>query len=76
MSRITPTPHLVRLLLDRLERISVDSHWAHRASGIRGSLLSLLEKMENGEPLDAPALDDTLTYAFQILERAAHEKTR
>jgi hypothetical protein len=74
MPRLTPSPKLIRLLLDRLERISVDSHWAHRASGVRGSLLGMLEKLENGQPLEDPA--PTLTYAFKILERAAREKTR
>jgi hypothetical protein len=61
-------------LLDRLERISVDSHWAHRASGVRGSLLGMLEKMENGEALEDP--NTILFYAFKILERAAREKVR
>ncbi len=73
---MSPNSQLVRLLLDRLEHISVDSHWAHRAGGMRGSLLSMLEKIEGGQPLDDPALNATLTYAFQILERAAREKTR
>jgi hypothetical protein len=70
----SPTPALLRLLLDRLERISVDSHWAHRASGVRGSLLKMLEQIENGEPLKDP--DFTLRYAFRILEYAAREKAR
>jgi hypothetical protein len=61
-------------LLDRLERISVDSHWAHRASGVRGSLLGMLEKMENGETLEDP--NTILLYAFKVLERAAREKAR
>lgn len=74
MPRLTPNPKLIRLLLDRLERISVDSHWAHRASGVRGSLLGMLERLENGQPLEDPAA--TLAYAFKILERAAREKAR
>lgn len=39
---------LIRILLARLERISVDSHWAHRASGVRGSLIKLAEQMDSG----------------------------
>ncbi len=74
MPRLTPNPKLIRLLLDRLERISVDSHWAHRASGVRGSLLGMLERLENSQPLEDPAA--TLAYAFKILERAAREKAR
>jgi hypothetical protein len=71
---MNPSPTLLRLLLDRLERISVDSHWAHRASGVRGSLLRMLEMLENGEPLADPEF--TLRYAFRILEYAAREKAR
>jgi hypothetical protein len=74
MLHLVPSPKLVRLLLDRLERISVDSHWAHRASGVRGSLLGMLEKMENGETLEDP--NTILLYAFKVLERAAREKAR
>ena len=76
MLHLTPTEPLIRLLLDRLERISVDSHWAHRASGVRGSLLASLEKMENGETQDDPGLNPTVSYAFKILELAAREKAR
>ena len=43
---------LVRLLLARLERVSVDSYWAHRASGVRGGMLRALEKIEAGQPVD------------------------
>jgi len=35
----TDQTQLIRLLLSRLERVSVDSYWAHRASGVRGALL-------------------------------------
>lgn len=70
----SPNPKLIRLLLDRLERISVDSHWAHRASGVRGSLLGMLETLENGGRLEDPEF--TLAYAFRILEHAAREKAR
>ena len=34
-----PLQKITDLLVSRLERLSVDSYWAHRASGIRGSLL-------------------------------------
>jgi hypothetical protein len=46
METSTPDDKLIRLLLPRLERISVDSYWAHRASGVRGALVKLLEQME------------------------------
>lgn len=66
---------LIRLLLARLERISVDSYWAHRASGIRGSLLRALEKLEAGRPFQRSRLETLLAQGFDILEKAAIEKS-
>jgi hypothetical protein len=66
---------LIRLLLARLERISVDSYWAHRASGIRGSLLRALEKLEAGRPFQRSRLNALLAQGFDILEKAAIEKS-
>ena len=37
-----------RLLANRLERLSADSIWSHRASGLRGALLRCLEVLEPG----------------------------
>ncbi len=67
---------LVRLLLARLERVSVDSYWAHRASGVRGGLLRALEKIEEGRAVDESALKRLMDKGFQILEQAARERTR
>jgi len=67
---------LVRLLLSRLERVSVDSYWAHRASGIRGGLLRALEKIEAGQTVDESALKRLVDKGFQILERAAQERSK
>ncbi|HJQ15190.1 MAG TPA: hypothetical protein VJ830_10630 [Anaerolineales bacterium] len=64
---------LVRLLLVRLERISVDSHWAHRASGVRGALVRVLTQMEGGETIDPVSLQANLVVGFEILKRAAEE---
>jgi len=64
---------LIRLLLARLERISVDSYWAHRASGVRGALVKLLSRMDKGEPIDPASLQANLVVGFEILERAAEE---
>lgn len=67
---------LIRLLLSRLERVSVDSYWAHRASGVRGSLLEALEKLEAGQAVDGSVLKRLTDKGFQILERAAKERTQ
>ena len=64
---------LIRLLLARLERISVDSYWAHRASGVRGALVKLLSRMETGGQIDPASLQTNLVVGFEILERAAEE---
>jgi hypothetical protein len=65
---------LIRLLLARLERVSADSYWAHRASGIRGGLLKTLEELEKGTPLGQANIDELISSAFNILSRAAKEK--
>jgi hypothetical protein len=65
---------LIPLLLARLERISADSVWAHRASGIRGSLFKALEKLENGENVSNQVLVDLYQTGFYILEQAARIK--
>ncbi len=66
--------HLVHMLLSRLERISVDSYWAHRASGVRGALLRALEKLENGRPVSRSDLKRMVDLGFAILEKASIEK--
>jgi hypothetical protein len=64
---------LLRLLAARLERLSVDSRWARRASGLRGNIIKLLEQAENGEPVAAMRLDMLTDTAFDILRRAAQD---
>ncbi len=67
---------LVRLLLARLERISADSFWAHRASGVRGSLARMMDSLEKGEPFSASEMKRMIDLGFRILERAARETVR
>jgi hypothetical protein len=73
MNSPEPDEKLIRLLLPRLERISVDSYWAHRASGVRGALSKMLERMERGIPIDQAALNGTILIGFDILNEAAKE---
>jgi len=68
-----PNDKLIRLLLPRLERISVDSYWAHRASGVRGSLTRILEQMELGATIDLVSLKTNISIGFEILKEAAEE---
>jgi hypothetical protein len=63
------TQRQAQVLLDRLERISADSPWAHQASGVRASLAkSIAEK----DP-DPDQIEGLLERGYQILEKAASE---
>lgn len=61
------------MLTRRLERLSVDSHWARRASGVRGSLIKALSAAETGAPPPAADLDVLIERSFEILSKAARE---
>jgi hypothetical protein len=68
-------------LVQRLERISVDSVWAHRSSGFRGSLLKWMEMAEGKntarqslEPREIAHFEQLIDTGLTILSRAAHEK--
>jgi hypothetical protein len=64
---------LLRLLTPRLERLSVDSIWARRASGLRRSLVRALELAEAGQPQPLSHLDLLIERTFDILARSARE---
>ena len=61
---------LIEMLVARLERLSADSYWAHQASGVRGSLLRLMEN----DNLEATDLGMLIDKGFNFLEKAAKEK--
>ena len=65
---------LLPILLARLERISADSHTAHLASGIRGTLIRFQERIEAGRPVDNRLMRRLVEQGFDILEDAAREK--
>ena len=73
MKSLETSDKLIRLLLPRLERISVDSYWAHRASGVRGALVKILEQMETGSAVDPASLKANILIGFEILKEAAKE---
>ena len=64
---------LMRLLVERLERLSADSHWARRASGLRGNLLKFLEESNSINPSNQERFDLLINSAFNILKKAAQE---
>jgi hypothetical protein len=64
---------LLRLLATRLERLSVDSHLARKAGGLRGNILKVLEEVDDGYTVAAWRLDLLINSAFDILRQAAQE---
>jgi hypothetical protein len=64
---------LLHLLASRLERLSVDSHWARRASGLRGNIIKVLDEAQAGQRISQERLDLLIGTAFDLLRRAAQE---
>lgn len=82
MKKAAPYLDQVILLVNRLERVSVDSIWARRASGLRGALLRWIEAYppddDQSEISEAEAehLSQLIAAGFRFLERAARERLR
>ena len=70
------TLRTLRLLLARLERISADSVTAHRASGVRGALLRVMDQLESGTQVSGTELKRLVDSGYVLLRRAAREKVR
>ena len=66
----------LQFLLSRLERISADSAVAYRASGVRGSMLRMVEKLEEGKPVSGQDMKRLTDRAYLLLQKAAREKIR
>lgn len=63
-----------KILLHRLERLSADSRFAHRASGIRGQILRIVSEIEEGKSsFDLAGLERSIEIGYQIVTRAARE---
>lgn len=76
---IQPRFDMARMIVQRLERLSADSAWAHIASGYRGSFLRLIERLEElseieqATPQDAAGLDFLIDQGLDLLAKAARE---
>ena len=66
--------HTLQFLLSRLERISADSAVAYRASGVRGAMLRVVEKLEVGRPVSSQDVKRLIESGYSLLEKAAQEK--
>lgn len=68
-----------RMIVQRLERLSADSAWAHISSGYRGSLLKIIDRLEGmpdletASPEDVRLLDFLIVKGFDLLTKAALE---
>ena len=71
----TPNPQIIqaKILVERLARLSADSSWARRASGLRASLDKACKQIQNGEAVDADHFNQLISLGFQMLEKAAEE---
>ena len=70
----TPTKLILqaKLLIQRLERLSADSVWAHRASGLRGSLIRYL--VEEDFPIEEiNRIQMLVDLGYEYLYKAAQE---
>lgn len=64
-------------LVSRLERISVDSHLAHRASGVRVAILRCIDHLDTPNDETSAVREASLTalieQGYAILENAARD---
>ena len=73
MDKITKIKN-AKLLVSRLGRISADSALAHKVSGIRGSLLKILEyPIDELSTREEELLEELLINASKYLEQACVE---
>ena len=69
-----------REVVQRLERISADSCWAHQSSGVRGTLWRSIDRLERSlrgkarfDERDLTKLNERIDLAFAMLTNAARE---
>jgi hypothetical protein len=68
-----------RMVVQRLERLSADSEWAHVSSGYRGALVKMIDYLEQMDESESPAeqdvqrLDFLIDKGFDLLAKAARE---
>jgi hypothetical protein len=69
-----------REVVERLERISADSCWAHQSSGVRGTLWRSIDRLERSlrgkarfDESDLTELDERIDLAYAMLTNAARE---
>lgn len=65
---------IARMLVERLARLSADSIWARRASGLRASIDKAVQQAgESGQVPEPEKLAHLIALGYQMLEKAAQE---
>lgn len=68
-----------RMIVQRLERLSADSRWAHISSGYRGSLIKIIDRLDRLPDVEQAGADDQrlldflIDKGFDLLAKAARE---
>jgi hypothetical protein len=68
-----------RMIVQRLERLSADSRWAHISSGYRGSLIKIIDRLDHLPDVEQAGADDVrlldflIDKGFDLLAKAARE---
>jgi len=62
-----------KILVERLARLSADSVWARRASGLRASIDKTVHQLEAGQPVNQDHFEHLVSLGFEMLEKAAEE---
>jgi hypothetical protein len=63
---------LLGLLASRLARLPVDSRYARKASGLRGSVFKVLDGSSTSR-VSTKEIDALIESCFEILSKAAHD---
>ena len=62
-----------KILVERLARLSADSIWARRASGLRASLDKAVGQIEKGIMVDSDHFNHLVALGYEMIEKAAEE---
>lgn len=73
MQKETPSLLQAKILVERLARLSADSIWAQRASGLRASIDKSIAQIEIRQPVNTDHFNNLISLGFEMLEKAAEE---
>ena len=65
--------HQAKILVQRLARLSADSIWSRRASGLRATIDKTIGQAEAGQQVDFDYFTNLLSLGYEMLENAGKE---